>query len=290
MKIGWIADFNQLQRSGGAQLTDRYVIDNLRSKGHEVREVNIANVEHSLSVLKGIGFFVIGNFVELYQTKIGRELLEQIVNDFEFIRFCHDYDGARPVEYSFRKQMFEKAIKFYFLSPLHKKVFLSEYKLDEATGNTALYVPYIDSRKFRLFNPHEARLVNGQKTYIALGEFGQHKGSDNLFQYANAQKIKIDYYTWQVKEKLVVGNVNLLPKVDYENIPLYLNKYSHFVHLPEWQEPFGRTYAEAFLCGCEIITIKDSSGFRSWNFNNRSEMVDVMRSSLDKFLDFNEKV
>lgn len=41
------------------------------------------------------------------------------------------------------------------------------------------------------------------------------------------------------------------------------NRTQHFVHLPEWSEPMGRTVIEALLCGCQVI-LNNKVGAAGW--------------------------
>ena len=41
------------------------------------------------------------------------------------------------------------------------------------------------------------------------------------------------------------------------------NRTQHFVHLPEWSEPMGRTVIEALLCGCQVI-LNERVGAAGW--------------------------
>ena len=43
-------------------------------------------------------------------------------------------------------------------------------------------------------------------------------------------------------------------EVDYDDLPMLLAQYRMFVSLPTVIEPFGRTIAEAWAAGCELVT------------------------------------
>ena len=54
--------------------------------------------------------------------------------------------------------------------------------------------------------------------------------------------------------------------VDNSELGKYLNRSKHFVHLPSWKEPMGRTVIEAALCGCKII-FNENVGACSFDFD-----------------------
>lgn len=270
MKIGWIADFTNTTRSGGAQLTDRFVIDEL-SKRHVVIEYGIHNVLSSDMMLT-CDFYVIGNWVNLFNYENARNLLTIIAEQNKFVRFVHDYDRLPFMDYpkdwhKLHQKIMQNALCVVFLSPLHQKTY-SEY-VDFDIPVSKVIAPYIDVHKFKNFK------IQRQQKGLALGELAIHKGFYNLYTLAQRAEFNIDFYNFSYGSAIDMGYLHLKPAVDYGLVPMLFNVYHEFFHLSEWDEPFGRTIAEAELCGIRVTCDKAKTGFYSygWKHNEYKEKL-----------------
>lgn len=273
MKIAWIADFRDIDRAGGAQLTDRFLLHyaNVQKK-HQVVELNLRNLKKSNDFLNGFDLYIIANWVEIYQHLPGRNLLNYIADTKPFVRFVHDYDQKDniPETEPLRKKLFANAKQVITLSPLHKAILRKLYPLPE---KAVAIPPFIDD----IF--YDIGLRRLKDTVIGVGEIGKHKGIENVVRYADDHKNeRFHFFTWnEVKEEYRRDNLVFYPAVYNRFLHLYFNLFDSFIHLPSWNEPFGRSVAEAYLSGCRMI-INDKIGFFSykWDYQDREKVRDII--------------
>lgn len=89
---------------------------------------------------------------------------------------------------------------------------------------------------------------------------GNRKGNVCAGSWRNHGKAPLKAAEWAVSRGGVdfYGGGPLAPprssEVPYERMPDLLARYERFVFLPSVLEPFGRTVAEAWAAGCEIVT------------------------------------
>lgn len=276
MKIGWISDYNIDTRKGGAQLTDHFVIQEL-VKEHEVIQYGLFNVLSS-DMMLDCDFYVISNWVNLFKFENARNLLKLITQKGNYIRFIHDYDGTSNTEEShvlYEKlemlhNIYDNSHANVFLSPLHMKTYCSRYKL---IHSDICIPPYIDGDEF------QDRKLKRVNRGLALGELAIHKGFYQLYELAQKAQFDIDFYNFNFGSTIDLGYLHLKPPVDYGLVPYLFNIYHEFFHYPQWEEPFGRTIAEAHLSGIRVTCNKENVGFYSYDFNyaNKKELAQKLQ-------------
>ena len=269
-KIIWVQDFNTITHPGGAQLTNQYVIDWGKNLGFDIEECSIYTIE-KLGVspnyyLREGDLFILNNIVHLNSKY--PSLIQEIIRYKNYIRFEHDYIWMHGNLYKeeFMKELFSKSLLNIYLSPLHRDTH-EEYGV---LRDNDVYCPSpIDSEMFKIM-PEIERKPN---SVIYTGGISRHKGIENIMNFAqNHPEFSFDLVGWEEHPELLENapeNVTAIPTIPYEDMPKMLNKYESFIHLPNWNEPFGRSVAEAHLCGCKLL-VNENIGFLSyyWNFNN----------------------
>ena len=84
------------------------------------------------------------------------------------------------------------------------------------------------------------------------------KGTDTFFSYVlENPEINFVVAGWASDEKYirnceVFSNVEMIGKVDYEQMPKLYNRYKTLFYKPAMYEPFCRSVAEALLCGIDV--------------------------------------
>lgn len=268
-KIIWVQDFNTKTHPGGSQLTSKYVMDWGKDLGFDIEECSLYTIDE-LGIepnhyLRSGDLFIMNNMAHLYEKY--PNFIKEIIKYKKYIRYEHDYMWQHNiVEFQLIKEIFANALAVYYLSPAHRE----EHSRMGLARDDDTYIPSpIDSKLFKII-PNIERVKN---SVIYTGGFSQHKGIENIFKYAvdNPNK-NIDLVGWVDHEGVVSklpDNVRVIDTVKYSAMPELLNTYQYFIHLPNWIEPFGRSVAEALLCGCNMIT-NDNIGMLSyeWNFSN----------------------
>lgn len=287
----WLADYSDKTHPGGAQLTNRRIIDKGLEMGLDIDEVYLKDYSEAFNFnLKGMdpidpkheeieNIFIINNYVRWYMAQ--PKIFDKLIERFKFVRFVHDYDfvynGKIPEEVI--KKVFEKADISFFLSPIH----LEQTKLADIKIKNEYIIPSpIDVDAFSkagFYSKHREK-----NSVIYIGEIATHKGINNIINYAlmNPQ-MRLDICGWMADPFLVKSlprNVRILDRITHDKMPEFLAKYEYSIHMPIWFEPFGRSVAEAFFAGCKLIT-NERVGFMSY-FKTLSDipmMVKMIKES-----------
>lgn len=278
MRIAWLADFDVDTRMGGAQLTNQYVIEEGRKRGHVIDEIGLLNLNETDKFLNGYDFYIINNYVEIAKHKPGRDLLSYIVKNKIYMKYAHDYDYSpeqTEEDREFQQKLYRMSLFNVALSPLHKRELENALILEDR--DTVVIPPYIDTDLFQ-----DRGVRRNENMVIALGEVAEHKGIYNIMKWANQnEKQIIDFYGFNMNE-FYYFNLIFNKPIEYSLVPLYLNMYESFIHLPNWKEPFGRTVAEAYLCGCKMIT-NENIGFNSYQLTDKSAIRLLLESGPSTF-------
>ena len=113
--------------------------------------------------------------------------------------------------------------------------------------DAVLIPPPVDLEVFE----HAAKLREGATRHgaVSVGQWRNHgKAAHRVIEWSQRNGVPVDFY----------GGGTFAPQgsreVEYRDMPRVLAAYETFVYLPEVIEPFGRTVAEAWASGCEIVT------------------------------------
>jgi len=252
MIIAWIADYFVEEHQGGAQQTNEEMIRYGESLGYKI--IKIRPDDFSKKVLKNVDLAITNNIMKFHS-----DYIEWISDNVPFIRYEHDYSCLDN-----HKNPFRNAVASIFLSPLHYK----------SIGIECPNVKYVPSPVIG-FEPIK-NVYRKKNSVIWIGYFSKHKGLDRIVDFAlNNLNYNIDFYGNHDHEVIVELN-------KYRNLRYmgFLNgikakkkaysSYEYFIHLPNWNEPFGRTILEAYLCGCGLIVDNDRIGAMSygWDYSN----------------------
>ena len=275
-RIGWVADFVAETHPGGAQVTNKMMVDYGQKLGHEIDYITPAT-----GFPGGYVLFILNNIVHFQSSAINR-----IVNREKYARYEHDYDAAKLI----RKWpgLYDRSLVNIFLSPLH----LSETEriLGGKVAGTIIPSP-IDTK---LFRNAEKRREKGSA--LLVGNIVPEKGLENVLRYlGSSPETKVYVAGFNIKnefaEKFLAHNrVEYLGKFDYQEMPEVYNRFESLIHLPKWKEPFGRVVVEAYLCGCSLI-VNDNVGAASYDWDWREiEGIKKKVQTRRRFWDTIEKV
>jgi glycosyltransferase involved in cell wall biosynthesis len=84
---------------------------------------------------------------------------------------------------------------------------------------------------------------------LYVGVISRAKGYYNLLERFGPARLTLAGLN-MLDEPVVGRYLGLVP---YHELPLLYNRARVFAHLPEWDEPMGRTVVEARLCGCQVV-------------------------------------
>lgn len=276
MKIIWLTDFDEKEHQGGAQQTNKIMIEN---SPYPVVVLKTKNFKPSM--INDRHLFIINNMVFLSD-----ENLNHIISRARYIRYCHDYECIPRLKD--RKDFYDNSLMNIFLSPLHKQEY--ENKIGYQIPKIEIQNSPIDTKLFKYYKSPR------KKEALWVGQANVHKGIENVIYFAKKNKdVMINVIGF--------GNANLLNdlkklsnvsfKGEYPHclMPKMYNDYDSFIHLPVWKEPFGRTILEAYLCGCDLI-INDNLGCMSfgWDWNDYKSIKKYCEEAPSEFWNKIKKV
>lgn len=248
-KILWLSDFDLEQAAGGAQRSDKIIIDYGRSIGLNITKVNRFSFNKQINI-HSYDIVISSNIHALHCDNPW--LLNEISKHKYHIRIEHDSNSYLKQEE--RIKLFKNCKKTFFLTDYHYEYFLQDY------GNIFYNVEIVpDPINTDLFFDYKKEREN---KILYSGYMHPLKGSYEFFDFVlQNRSLTFVVSSWTNYPSLQflcenIPNVQYLGTTDYEKMPDLYNKYSHFFYNPNLKEPFCRSFAEALFCGCKIICEK----------------------------------
>lgn len=227
MRVGWLCDQHDWQ--GGAELT----MEEFRKAAPE--DVEIVPCPAG-DVKQGLDRYVVGNCVTYREADLGPLRGRKVVKYVNDV-WPHSQPGVRG-------WLLENA-ELVFCSPLHVERFPWDIPDDPH-----LIPPPVDLSEFRKHGGHVPKAKRKGTVWIGMAFYG--KGIRQAEEWAQ-ENGPVDFYgggPMMPKPSAVVVPQGHIP---YEGVPDLLAHYKRFLFLPTQIEPFGRTVAEAWAAGCELV-------------------------------------
>lgn len=253
-KILWLSDYNLTEAPGGAQRSDKMIIDQGKLLGYNILKVTHNEINDKLDI-NSFDIVISSNIHAL--TMIKKDLIDQISKHKCHIRLEHDSNEYLTKED--RIKLFKNCYKTIFLSDFHLRFFKHFY--GDIFKNVEIIYDPIDSLHFTdLKNEREEKI-------LFAGYLHPLKGAYEFFEYALQNKDKQFVVAgWPLNNVIrhllsSIPNIEYLGLVDHSKMPFVYNKYKYMFYTPNLNEPFCRSIAEAVLCGMKILTnSKDKIG------------------------------
>jgi len=249
MKILWLADYSVKENKGGAQQTNKEMIEYGLNLGYDIDIVLGGSV---IPPTRKYDLIVINN-ITLWE----RSVVESLVASGKVIRYEHDLWVAKNYP-----DLYKKVKHTIFLSPLHYKV--ARELVDYEIKNYSIVPPPIDSKIFK---------IKGEKipnTVLWAGNFCESKGSRGFIGYVKQNpwmKFYIAGWGADIDKIKKIENVDYLGELDRDGLIKEYQRCEYFYHKPfDYEEPFGRTVVEAYLCGCNLL-LNNKIGAISWDWD-----------------------
>lgn len=165
----------------------------------------------------------------------------------------------------------------YFVSPLHRDT-VAERIPEILKRKTAVLRPTVDPDRF-----YNMELPERPIDYLLVAPLLKAKGFFNALDYLAEQEA--DPETCLIvganPRNYPLGGIQHRTRVPYDELPQIMNQAKVFVHIPDWNEPMGRTVIEAALCGCNLA-VNGKVGATSFGFEDIRD-PDNYRDSADEF-------
>jgi len=253
-KILWLADYNLTEAPGGAQRSDKIIIDQGRLFGYNILKITHNDINDKLDI-DSFDVVISSNIHALTMKR--KDLIDKISKHKCHIRLEHDSNEYLNVED--RIKLFSNCYKTIFLTDFHYTFFKEFY--GNIFKNVEIVYDPIDFHNFRdLKDEREDKI-------LFAGYLHPLKGAYEFFEYALQNKDqKFIVAGWCSNHTInhllhSVPNIEYLGSVDHTHMPTIYNKYKYIFYTPNLNEPFCRSVAEAALCGMQILTnCKDRIG------------------------------
>jgi len=250
-KILWISDYDLDTAPGGAQRSDKLLIDKGKLLG-----LNILKVNHkSLKDISSFDYFDVIVSSNLAQINYSYpNIIDRIANHKYHVRVEHD--SNQYLTQKDRTKLFGSCKKTFFLSDYHINFFKEAY--GDIFKNVEIVLDPIDTDEFKNLNRSRSNEI------LYCGYIHQGKGADAFFEYVLKNPDKQFSVSGWASDHIYhilcenVSNINFLGLTKYEDMPKLYNSYKTMFYSPVVREPFCRAVAEAVLCGTEIITDKEN--------------------------------
>jgi glycosyltransferase involved in cell wall biosynthesis len=250
-KILWLSDYDLDQAPGGAQRSDKIIIDKGKLLGFNILKVNYETFGKHINI-HDYDVLITSNVCAVLQKHLW--VLDEITKHKHHVRIEHDSNDYLTQENRFK--LFSFCKKTFFLTDYHFSFFKQLY--GDIFQNVEIVPDPIETDKFYDYGQQREDKI------LYVGYMHPLKGTSNFFENAlrNPDKKYViagwsDYQTYNFLS-VNVPNIEYLGLVKYEQMPQIYNKYKSLYYDPNLREPFCRSVAEAVICGMLIMTTKQS--------------------------------
>ena len=250
-KILWLADFDLDKAPGGAQRSDKLIIDKGKLLGFNILKLNHETFGEHVNI-HDYDILVTSNVCAVLQKFPW--VLDEITKHKYHVRIEHDSNDYLSQEN--RVKLFSFCKKTFFLTDYHFNFFQELY--GNIFKNVEIVPDPIEIDKFYDYNREREDKI------LYVGYMHPLKGTSNFFELAlrnpNKKYAVAGWSDYQIYNFLSINipNIEYLGLVEYERMPKIYNKYKYLYYEPNLREPFCRSVAEAITCGMLIMTSSQS--------------------------------
>ncbi len=254
MRVLFISDFALEDNSGGAQVSNKIIIDKGRELGHEIKEHSYRS--SATDFLSSYDLVVNSNLEAI--SRITPEKIPLILRMPNSVRLEHD--SCSYLTDSLRERLFSNAEKNFFLSDYHLEFFRNLY--GDYFHDVEINYDPIDTSLFnKSENPNEYDVVY-------CGYLHPLKGLNKLLDFAKTNPDRrVDVFGWgEASVDNVfkdIKNIKYHGLLSHNEVSEVFKRSKALFHSPIVNEPFCRMVGEALLCGVDEI-IGDTSKIGSY--------------------------
>ena len=249
-KILWLADYDLDVAPGGAQRSDKIIIDQGKLLGYNILKLNHETYNSSINI-NDYDVLITSNLCVLSAKNL--DLINNISKHRYHVRLEHDSNEYLKQED--RVKLFGSCVKSIFLSDFHISFFKQRY--GDIFKNVEIIYDPIDFHNFRNLNKEREDKI------LYAGYMHPLKGSFEFFDFVLSNPTQQFVIAGWTDNKILnhlcnsISNIEYLALKKYEEMPVIYNKYKYMFYNPNLNEPFCRSVAEAILCGMSILTSKE---------------------------------
>lgn len=275
MQILFVQDYNVFAYGGGAERNDRRIIHEGIRRSHNI----------TMELDSKWDLAIISNCVT-----IEPEIIDEICSK-NHIFFMHDYIFCRyrlffpcldkckrcPHAQIWKKRFLSSKLIIY-LSPLHKEY--HEKVMPELKEIPNILIP--STLNPCLFKPSPNRIKNHALSINSLLPF---KGAKRTLEYIEKHpSITCQIVSPNPDNLTLPKNAQIISqRLPYQQLIQLLETTEYYIELPETPQPYNRTFAEAKLTGCKVIT-NELAGAASYPwFSDRARLIQELFNAPSNF-------
>ncbi|MBO6881503.1 glycosyltransferase family 9 protein [Winogradskyella sp.] len=272
LKVAFLHDV-EMDFIGGAELSNKKIIDKGLSLGYKVVYDGLTDFEFTRSLAYDSDIVILNNLVKCdYEFELISFLID---NKLPTVKWEHDYgfcakrtlfcvvdpkfknccDNSRFHNY---RNLFANALLNVFQSPMHYGYYSKIY--GQAVARHLVLPPPINVENIK------SQSVKNEDEVLFLGNLNHAKGGHELIDYAiENPQLKFKVFGRNRLRRNTPENIQFQDKISNESVLKELSKSKYFFFKPRWPEASGRVAAEAFLSGNTMIS-NDRVGTFSYSF------------------------
>ena len=276
MKYIFIADFFSDEINGGGELNNKYLIELLKTRNHDVESIKSINVTSEFVEENKKANFILANFVQVHP------LVLQQIQKLNYVIYEHDHkylksrnpaiyrDYKAPKNALINESLYKNAIAVFCQSSLHAEILNKNLNLENVknlSGNI-----WSDET----LNLIEELSKNTKKDrFSVMNSDILHKNTAGSVEYCKTKKEKYE----------------LIHSHEYHDFLEQLSKNKKFVFLPQTPETLSRVAVEARMLDVEVHTNSRVGATKEKWFKLRGqELISFMRQRKDEIVDAIEYV
>ena len=250
-KILWISDYDLDTAPGGAQRSDKILIDHGKISGFNILKTNHQSIK-DISSFDSFDTVISSNLAHIYYEN--KQIIDKICSHRNHVRIEHD--SNHYLSNQDRARLFGSCKKTFFLSDYHLQFFKELY--GDIFVNVEIVADPIDCNLFKNLN------LQRSDNILYAGYIHQGKGANSFFQYVLQNPDKQFSVSGWTSDQIYhilcenISNIDFLGLTKYEDMSKLYNSHKTMFYSPVVREPFCRAVAEAALCGTQIITDKEN--------------------------------
>jgi hypothetical protein len=297
LRVAFLHDV-EMDYIGGAELSNKKILDKAQQLGYELTIDNLSDFSVSKKILENVDVVIVNNIVKCdYE----HDLIDFLVNnEVSYVKWEHDYglcvkrsiyccvdpkmrNCCDTEKFHLYRRLFANSKLNIFQSPMHYEYHKQFY--GDAVKHHIILPPPINIESITVSEE------KNEDEVVFIGDLNFVKGGVELLDYAKEHPQKsIKVYGNNRLRREVPHNIVFKGKIDNPEVLKVLGKSKYFFFKPRWPEPSGRVAAEAFLSGAKIIS-NDNVGTFSYDFypNDIEKGRQLMKDAPQYFWDSVQK-
>jgi hypothetical protein len=284
-KLIYIADNMYPQFTGGAEINDATLIENLEERGVEV----IKYESHTLLpkmvdlYIKSGYIFLISNFLRMFPQSLHR--IMEYPGSYSIIEHDHKYLKTRdpssfpnfeaPADIIVNKELYERANTIFAQSKIHKEIIEKNLRIPNVVNlGMSMWLPKQLQELRGLLTFKQEGKIKHRDTYCVARSRNPTKNQAGTERYCQENNLEYKLFGGEPTEYHPEGDHS------WSYFMRCLCRFDTYVHIPAVFETFNRVIVEARMLGLKVISTKHNGCMSEPWFSKYKglELIDYVES------------